>query len=399
MAEEKKEKKDALEIKNTNRNIAIIIICVILVFVIAAVILYANRNKFAKKVNGGDTKASEAVFKYDSKKKAYTISDRINYDDLITLGDYKGVSLKKADVKQKVKDQINSTLANYATYKKIKDGKVKNGDTVNIFYVGKIDGKKFDGGSLTKKDSPDGYNLTIGSKTFIDGFEDQLIGKEIGKTYDIKVTFPKNYSANSDLAGKEAVFTVTLNYKQGKQILPELTDKFVKKNLSSYKSVKDMKKQIRKSVITNLSWTAVSDGTKVKKYADGNVDQMYKQLYSTYTSYAEASGTTLADYLKQNNVSSTDFKEEVMSRAKELIKNQYIALAIANKEKTVISKADYDAEIKKLITSYSAQGVTDEKSLASYYKKQYKSDIKDVVLEQLFVTSAQDVISDNVKVG
>ena len=117
-----------------------------------------------------------------------------------------------------MQSQIDSILSNYK--KQVTDRKVKKGDVVNIDYTGTIDGKEFDGGSAS------GADLTIGSGTFIDGFEDQLIGKKPGETIQVKVTFPKDYT-NADVAGKDAVFETKINYIEEDQ---KLTDQFVKEN-------------------------------------------------------------------------------------------------------------------------------------------------------------------------
>ena len=106
--------------------------------------------------------------------------------EYVTLGEYKKISVKKSEIDEQVQKQIDSTLDTYAEYKKKKTGKVKDKDTVNIYYVGKVNGKKFSGGSCTKKENPDGYNLTIGSGTFIPGFEDGLIGAQVGQTLEVK---------------------------------------------------------------------------------------------------------------------------------------------------------------------------------------------------------------------
>lgn len=128
--------------------------------------------------------------KSSSKKSESSTSELTeikNAKSYITLSDYKTINLKTADIDKQVESKIAQDLESYTSYKKIKKGKVKKGDTVNIYYEGKVDGKAFDGGSLTKETSPEGYDLEIGSGTFIAGFEDQLIGKTIGKTYDINV--------------------------------------------------------------------------------------------------------------------------------------------------------------------------------------------------------------------
>ena len=124
------------------------------------------------------------------------------------MADYGTIKIEKAKIDKQLQERINSLLEQYPSAEQITSGKVKSGDTVNIYYVGKINGEEFEGGSCTKETQPDGYDLEIGSGTFIAGFEDSLIGKEIGKTVDINVTFPENYSSD-ELAGKDAVFTVS----------------------------------------------------------------------------------------------------------------------------------------------------------------------------------------------
>ena len=127
--------------------------------------------------------------------------------DYVKLGDYKGleVTLASTDVTdEEVEQQVETNLNNNDKSEELKEGTVENGDVANIDYEGKLNGKAFDGGTA------EGYDLTIGSGSFIDGFEDGLIGKKIGDTVDLNLTFPEDYSS-TDLAGKEVVFTVKIN--------------------------------------------------------------------------------------------------------------------------------------------------------------------------------------------
>ena len=183
--------------------------------------------------------------------------ENIDYQKAVTLTEYKKVTLKKTDIESKLKTQIDQLLDQNKTYEAVKKGTVANGDTVNIFYVGKVDGKAFDGGSLTKDTNPSGYDLTIGSNTFIDGFEKALIGKKIGSTCDIKLTFPEKYSVNSDLAGKPVVFTVTINSKRGKANVPKFDDTFVKNNVSGYNTAKEYQAKLREDVVKDMAWDKV----------------------------------------------------------------------------------------------------------------------------------------------
>ena len=151
--------------------------------------------------------------------------------DYVTLPeDYAAIPLHKADLEptaENVQSQIDSLLDQNTTQKQVTDRAAAEGDTVNIDYAGSVDGVAFTGGTYS------GYNLTLGSGSFIDGFEDQIVGHTPGETFDVNVTFPDGYSDSTDaegntvvLSGKKAVFSVTLNYIS-EEVLPELTDAWV----------------------------------------------------------------------------------------------------------------------------------------------------------------------------
>lgn len=164
--------------------------------------------------------SSETTADSSSESEAATeAAERPDYKalDYVKLGDYKGleVTLASTDVTdEEVEQQVETNLNNNDKSEEIKEGTVENGDVANIDYEGKLNGKAFDGGTAK------GYDLTIGSGSFIDGFEDGLIGKKIGDTVDLNLTFPKDYSS-TDLAGKEVVFTVKINSVKR---APKLTD-------------------------------------------------------------------------------------------------------------------------------------------------------------------------------
>ena len=154
--------------------------------------------------------------------------------DYVTLPeDVSALPLSKADIEPtetEIQTQIDTLLNQYATTQNITDRAAQSGDTVNIDYSGAVDGVAFTGGTAT------GYDLTLGSHSFIDGFEDQIIGHNIGDTFDVTVTFPEGYGDSTDaegntitLSGKEAVFSVTLN-SLSENVTPELTDEWVESN-------------------------------------------------------------------------------------------------------------------------------------------------------------------------
>ena len=144
----------------------------------------------------GCTKANKGRIKYNLK-----------LDKFIELGEYEGIKIDtKGDEYKKTYDQfVNNDIQNYDLYAKITEGKLKKGDVANIDYVGKLNGVAFDGGTASNQE------LELGSNTFIAGFEDGLIGAEIGKSIDLNLTFPKDYG-NTELAGKAVVFTVKVNH-------------------------------------------------------------------------------------------------------------------------------------------------------------------------------------------
>ncbi len=137
------------------------------------------------------------------------VKPEYDVNEYVTLGEYMGLEITATQYEATQDDYdtyLNDLLDSESYYAKSDKKKIEEGDTVNIDYVGTVDGEEFDGGSAT------GYELEIGSDTFIDGFEDQLVGVKVGKTVDVNVTFPDDYTNNTDLAGKDAVFTVTVNY-------------------------------------------------------------------------------------------------------------------------------------------------------------------------------------------
>ena len=157
--------------------------------------------------------------------------------DIVTLPeDYAAIPLKKADIEpteDEVQSQIDSLLDQHATTAEVTGRAAANGDTVTIDYSGTVDGVAFTGGTYS------GYSLKLGSGTFIDGFEDQIVGHNVGDTFDVKVTFPEGYSDSTDaegntlvLSGKEAVFSVTLN-GINEEVQPELTDAWVDETLGT----------------------------------------------------------------------------------------------------------------------------------------------------------------------
>ena len=344
------------------------------------------------------TEKTETTQKPDSAEvdKTAATTDPVieNAASYIDLADYKKVELDKSEIDAQVQTQIDKALETYASYEKIKKGTVKSGDTVNIYYVGRMDGEAFEGGSCTEESYPSGYDLTIGSNSFIDGFEDALIGKKLGKTYDIDVTFPEEYPQNAELAGKPAVFTVTLNHKQGAEIKQKFNDEFVKKNLTQYKSVKDFKEQNRQSIIRSMALQKVCEETTVKEYPDGKVEEMKKQLKTSIESYIGQLGMTMEQYLTSQNMTEDDYDKQMEETAKNDVKNQIVYNAIAQAEGIEVTDEAYQTELQTYLTNYGAES---EDALNMTFATNWGTTAKSIIYNDLLFDNVSDYLVKNVE--
>ena len=229
--------------------------------------------------------------------------------DYVTLPeDYASIPLNKADIEpteEDVQSQIDSLLSQNTTTQQITDRAAADGDTVNIDYVGTVDGVAFTGGTYS------GYSLTLGSGSFIDGFEDQIVGHKPGETFEVNVTFPDGYSDSTDaegnavvLSNKKAVFSVTLNYIS-EEILPELTDAWVEENFSStdgVHTVEDLRAEYQKMLYQNNLNTAVMDyllaNSTFKDLPKEVTDYQVNQCLNYYYTMAQYYGYDLDSFLQ-----------------------------------------------------------------------------------------------------
>ena len=304
----------------------------------------------------------------------------------IKISVYKGVEVDKVDKPSEVTDddvntQIQSVLDENATTKEVTDRAVKKGDTATIDFVGKMNGKAFDGGSSTD------YPLEIGSNSFIEGFEDSIIGHKIGDTFDWNGKFPENYGS-SDLAGKDVTFTITVK-SISKKNTPKLTDKLVKKVSKKSKTVKEYKEEVKKSLeednektyndtLQQAAWQKVLDNTKVKKYPEKDVKKIEDSLISQYKSVAEAYNMSYDDLIEQQMGTTVEkFEKQVTKAAKSSVKQTLVTKAIADKENIKLDDATYKTELKKIAKEYGYDSVKALKKAAS------KSDLKEIALNDL----------------
>ncbi len=292
----------------------------------------------------------------------------VTANDLLDLADYKNITAPLSEIEysdEAVDNDINTLLKDYGELATDTDALIKDGDKVNIDYVGTIDGVEFSGGNTNGA----GTDLEIGSNSYVDDFESQLIGHKAGDNVTVNVTFPTDYS-NADVAGKEAVFEVVVN---GIYEAPEFTDEFVKENLSEDAStVAEYREYLKQTNYEeNLdTWLEkyLLDNTTVNTYPEKYFNhlksiQKYEDQMSVeymnnfYSSMGYDQTVTFEEYVGMSEtVYDANLEEEIKDRAKKALLYQ----AIYENEGLTVSKDDYSAYFDEATTGgYDAQ-VEDE---------------------------------------
>lgn len=267
-----------------------------------------------------------------------------DYDlgEYVTLGDFPNVKIDMDKVQEDVDKAVKDIASQYSEKKEVKDRPVQKDDIVNIDYVGKLNGVEFEGG----KD--EGYDLTIGSKTFIDGFEDGLIGKKIGEKVDLDLTFPEDYS-NKELQGKDVVFTVKINSIKS-QTIPALTSEMVQEK-TDYESVNEFLDETRKEKIEAHLWESYVNSCKMSKYPQEETKKYYDQMVDSYNQMAVSNGMTLESLVSFYGYGSVDsFLEYVMESAMLTVKEEVIIYKTVRDNEIPLTDEEYEklgAELAK----------------------------------------------------
>ena len=275
----------------------------------------------------------------------------------VELGEYKNLGLEKESVEvtdADVEERLDSLLSRQAEWQ-IKEGESKKGDIVVIDFKGFIGDEAFEGGEAK------GYELELGSGSFIPGFEEQLEGKVAPVDTEVNVTFPENYQV-ADLAGKAAKFEVTVHDVKEK-VLPELTDEFVKEfSKEAASTVAEYKEKLKEEIKLekeNLAEKSYSDkviSTAVEnaklsvpeKLVEQEVDSMFEQ----FTGNLSRQGLSFDLYQQFTGKGEAELKAEMKSDAENKIKTSFVLGEIAEVEKVEVTDADIDAEVKELATMY-----------------------------------------------
>ncbi len=284
---------------------------------------------------------------------------------VVKLGNYKGVKAEAVSTEvteEELQAEIDALLNFYPATKPV-EGKtvIEEGDTVNIDFVGRMDGEPFEGGSSQDQ----GYDLTIGSGSFIAGFEEGLIGKEIGNTYDLNLTFPDPYKVNPEMSGKEVVFEVTV-HEIVEYVDAEWTDEFVAKyteydSIEAYREgtkalLETEKVQNQPSEWENRVIQAVAADTEFE-FDQEEIELIKTNIVQEYEMYASLYGVEMAEFLKyyMNGISEEEFYQQAAERAENQLKSQLVIEAIREAEQITVTEEEYQEGLKDLAEQYGAE--------------------------------------------
>ena len=297
----------------------------------------------------------------------------------VTLGEYKGVEVKREhtlvtedEVNAEIEKERNKQAAEVA----VDDRPVAEGDTVNLDYSGSVDGVKFAGGTA------EGQTLKIGSHTFIPGFEEQMVGMNIGEEKDLNVTFPTEYHA-PDLAGKEAVFHVKVNSITETQ-LPALDDDFAK-DISEFDTLDAYKADVRakleaqaaerdNNAFTNAVIEKVMANATVE-IPDAMVERQIDSMVRNFEARLAQQGLKLADFMKYTGQDEKSFRNQYRDQAEKSVRANLVLEAVENVEKFEATEEEIDAEIEKFAKQI-GQNVEDlKKNLTEGDREYFKADV------------------------
>ena len=311
----------------------------------------------------------------------------------ITLGKYMGVTVTKIDTSV-TEDEVEAELENQrntnARTVTVTDRPVKEGDTAVIDFEGFVDGVAFDGGKA------ENHSLEIGSHSFIDTFEDQLVGKNAGDEVEVNVTFPEEYQA-ADLAGKPAVFKVKINEIKAKE-LPELNDEFAQ-DVAGVDTLAEYKEELKKNLTEKKENEAkkTKEDEAIQKIIDKSkmdlpeamIDTQCETMVNEFAQRIAQSGLSMDQYLQFSGMTVDQLKEQVRPEAETRIKSSLVLEQIAKEENIEVSDEDIDAEIEKMAKAYGMEADKLKEYMGDSEKESMKRD--------LAITKAVDLIMENVK--
>ena len=310
----------------------------------------------------------------------------------VELGEYKGVEVTKADAEvtdadveeelKKVQDQNSRTVS-------VEDRAVKDGDMTVIDFEGFIDGEAFEGGK------GENYPLTIGSHSFIDTFEEQMIGMNIGEEKELNVTFPEDYHAEN-LKGKPATFKVTVKEIKEKQ-LPELDDDFAQ-DVSDFDTLAEYKDDLKKKIAERKESEAKAkkESEAIEKVVEAAkmdipqamIDTQVNRMLEDFAMRLQQQGLSVEQYFQYTGMTADKIMEEMKAEAVKRIKNSLVLEAVAKAENIEVSEEEFEAELQKMADMYKMEIEKIKEFMQDAEAKQMKDDIAIQKAVELIVSSA-----------
>lgn len=326
------------------------------------------------------------------KGKDFIFEATVTVEPEVKLGDYKGLEIEKQETElsdDELQEAIDHSLGHLAEMVVKEDGVVENGDTVNIDFSGSVDGEEFEGGQA------EGYDLEIGSGSFIPGFEEQLEGMKVDEEKDVVVTFPEEYHAE-ELAGKEATFKTKVNEIKFKEV-PELTDEIANELDAEANTVDEYKENLRKrlteqkatdaeNVEKEEAITKATDNTTID-IPEAMVNTELDRMVSEFAQRIQQQGLDLQTYFQISGQDESQLREQMKDDAEQRVKTNLTLTAIAEAEKIEATDEDIDKELEKMSKQFNISVEDIKNTLGN----------TDIIKNDVRIQKVIDLLRDNAK--
>ena len=327
--------------------------------------------------------------------KSFIFTAEVAVKPEVTLGEYKGLEVEATPVEvteEEVQAEIDKEREKNSRTIDVDDRAVENGDKIKLDFDGSVDGVPFAGGKA------ENYDLTIGSGSFIPGFEEQLVGAKIGEELDVNVTFPEDYHEES-LKGKAAVFKCKVNAIQVKE-LPEADDEFAQE-VSEFETLDEYKADIKKNLTEKKEKEAKSKKTaavidKIVENAsmeipEAMIDSQVRSMLDDFARRLQSQGLTLEQYFQFTGMDFNKMKDQMKPEALKRIQNSLVLEAVAKAENIEISDEKVDAEIAKMAEAYKMEVEKLKELMGDYEKDQMKKDLAIQEAVELVTEAAKEI--------
>ena len=326
------------------------------------------------------------------KGKDFEFEATVTVEPEVQLGDYKGLEIEKQNselTEEDLQESIDHSLGHLADMVVKEDGAVEENDTVNIDFDGYVDGEQFEGGQA------EGYDLEVGSGSFIPGFEDQLVGMKTGEEKDVVVTFPEEYHAE-ELAGKEATFKTKVNEIKYKEV-PELDDEIANELDSDANSVDEYKENLRKRLSEQKAEEAenVEKEEAINKATDNvtidipqaMIDTELDRMVQEFGQRIQQQGLDLQTYFQISGQDESQLREQMKDDAEQRVKTNLTLSAIADEENIEVTDEDIDKELEKMSSQFNISVEDIKQTLGN----------TDIIKNDVRIQKVIDLLRDNAK--